>query len=70
MKEADYLSFKHELWYIIRTEGIVVKNQNLDFLLQRAYKELSDEKNNTRRHIANDTAIGKVCKANIKRIRG
>ena len=38
MKESDFLSFKRELWEIIRSEGIVVTNQNLDWLLERAYK--------------------------------
>ena len=39
MKESDFLSFKRELWDIIRSEGIVVTNQNLDWLLERAFKE-------------------------------
>lgn len=38
MKESDFLSFKRELWEIIRAEGIVVTNQNLDWLLEKAYK--------------------------------
>lgn len=38
MKESDFMSFKRELWEIIRSEGIVVTNQNLDWLLEKAYK--------------------------------
>lgn len=37
MKESDFLSFKRELWDIIRSEGIVVTNQNLDALLEEAF---------------------------------
>lgn len=40
MKESDFLSFKRELWEIIRAEGIVVTNQNIDWLLERTFKEL------------------------------
>lgn len=40
MKESDFLSFKRELWNIIRTEKILVTNQNLDLLLERAYTEV------------------------------
>ena len=38
MKESDFMSFKRELWEIIRSEGILVTNQNLDWLLEKAYK--------------------------------
>lgn len=38
MKESDFLSFRRELWDIIRSEEILVTNQNLDWLLERAYK--------------------------------
>lgn len=41
MKESDFLSFKREIWEIIRTDGIVVTNQNLDWLLERAYHNLA-----------------------------
>ena len=41
MKESDFLSFKRELWEIIRSEGIVVTNQNLDWLLEMAYHNLA-----------------------------
>lgn len=41
MKESDFLSFKRELWEIIRSEGIVVTNQNLDWLLEKAYVSLA-----------------------------
>lgn len=44
MKESDFLSFKREIWEIIRTEGIVVTNQNLDWLLEKANKEVDDAK--------------------------
>lgn len=30
---------KERLWAIIRAEGIEVTNQNLDWLIERAYKE-------------------------------
>ena len=36
MNESDFLSFKRELWEIISAEGIVVTNQNLDWLLECA----------------------------------
>ena len=38
MKESDFLSFKRELWEIIRADEILVTNQNLDWLLEKAYK--------------------------------
>lgn len=41
MKESDFISFKRELWDIIRTEGIVITNQNLDWLLEKAYISLA-----------------------------
>ena len=41
MKESDFISFKRELWEIIRSEGIVVTNQNLDWLLEKAYISLA-----------------------------
>ena len=41
MRESDFLSFKRELWEIIRSEGIVVTNQNLDWLLEKAYVSLA-----------------------------
>lgn len=44
MKESDFLSFKRELWEIIRSEEIVVTNQNLDWLLEKANKEVDDAK--------------------------
>lgn len=34
---------KDRLWAIIRAEGIEVTNQNLDWLLERAYKEKENE---------------------------
>jgi hypothetical protein len=40
MRESDFLALKRELWNIIRTEKILVTNQNLDFLLERAYTEV------------------------------
>lgn len=30
---------KKRLWAIIRAEGIEVNNQNIDWLIERAYKE-------------------------------
>ena len=33
---------KEIVWRIIAREGIVVTNQNLDWLLQKAYKEKED----------------------------
>lgn len=44
MKESDFLSFKRELWKIISTEGIVVTNQNIDWLLEKANKEAENAK--------------------------
>lgn len=41
MSESDFLSFKRELWEIMRSEGIVVTNQNLDWLLEKAYVSLA-----------------------------
>ena len=41
MKESDFIALKRELWEIIRSEGIVVTNQNLDWLLERAYHNLA-----------------------------
>lgn len=38
MKESDFIALKQELGEIIRSEGILVTNQNLDWLLERAYK--------------------------------
>ena len=38
MKKSDFLFLKRELWEIIRSEEILVTNQNLDWLLERAYK--------------------------------
>ena len=34
---------KERIWKIIAREGIEVTNQNLDWLLQRAYKESNDD---------------------------
>ena len=42
MKESDFLDLKSEIWSIIRKEGLVVTNQNLDKLLERAYKQKRD----------------------------
>ena len=38
MKESDFIALKQALWEIIRSEGIVVTNQNIDWLLEKAYK--------------------------------
>lgn len=40
MKESDFLFLKREIWEIIRSEGILVTNQNLDWILERSYKEV------------------------------
>lgn len=37
-KEDFYLEFKREIWHLIGKEGIEVTNQNLDWLLERAFK--------------------------------
>ena len=37
MKESEFLAFKRELWSIIQREGILVTNQNLDAILEKAY---------------------------------
>jgi len=47
MREPDFLSFKRELWDIIRGEGIIVTNQNLDWLLERAFKRMKNERVNS-----------------------
>jgi hypothetical protein len=39
-KEEFYLELKREIWHLIGKEGIEVTNQNLDWLLERAFKEI------------------------------
>ena len=39
-KEDFYLELKKEIWHLIGKEGIEVTNQNLDWLLERAFKEM------------------------------
>ena len=41
-KMSEY-ELKEIIWRIIAREGIVVTNQNLDWILQKAYKEKSNE---------------------------
>ncbi len=41
MKESDFIALKQELWEIICSEGIVVTNQNLDWILERAHHNLA-----------------------------
>lgn len=36
---------KKRLWRLIADEGIIVTNDNLDWLLERVYKEHEKEKN-------------------------
>lgn len=43
MKESDFLSFKRELWEIIRAWEFVVTNQNLDWLLGRTRVSLLEK---------------------------
>ena len=43
MKESDFIALKRELWEIIRSEGIVVTNQNLDWIMERAYHNLASK---------------------------
>ena len=40
-KEDFYLELKREIWNLIGKEGITVTNQNLDWLLERAFKEIA-----------------------------
>lgn len=37
--ELSRAELKKNLWEIIRSEGILVTNQNLDWLLERSYKK-------------------------------
>ena len=43
--ELNLTELKEALWRIVRADGIEVTNQNIDWLLQRAYKEAKDEQN-------------------------
>lgn len=39
-KEDFYLELKSKIWHLIGKEGIEVTNRNLDWLLERAFKEI------------------------------
>lgn len=41
--ELSRSELKEALWRIIRAEGIEVNNQNIDWLIERAYKEYESE---------------------------
>lgn len=37
-KQVSLSDLKKELWHLVRSEGIEITNQNIDWLLERAYK--------------------------------
>ena len=39
-KKVDFLKLTKAIWQIIVKENLVVTNQNLDWLLERAFKEI------------------------------
>lgn len=39
-RKADFPSLKHTLWNIVGKEGIEITNQNIDWLLERVFKEI------------------------------
>ena len=41
--ELSREELKNNLWEIIRAEGVLVTNQNLDWLLERAYKKAREQ---------------------------
>ena len=40
IKEMSKMELNELLWNIIRAEGILVTNQNIDWLIGRVYKEV------------------------------
>jgi hypothetical protein len=44
MHEMSAKELRERIWRIIAREGIEVTNQNLDWLIERAYKEKDDER--------------------------
>lgn len=41
MKETE---LKKRLWELVRAEGIIITNQNIDWLISRVYKGANDER--------------------------
>ena len=39
----SYDELRTHLWAIVQTEGIIITNQNIDWLLERVYKEKEQE---------------------------